>query len=242
MFSPRLFLGSAVLMCCCVIAACGSSSPTSDQSGGRGQVTTVTAPPQTVVETVTTPTQTTTTGTTTTGTTTTGTTTTGTSTTSTTGGSSIPPSASGGSTECVAADLKPSFLGTNGAAGTIAVGFALTNISSSTCTTYGWPGVLLLSSTDQALPTNAVRSSSDLLGSTPASNISLAPGQKASFRMIASDFASGNTASCPDATDLQIIAPNDTATLKVAISGGIPACGRATLSPMMVGTSAWPTQ
>jgi hypothetical protein len=241
MFSPRLFLGSAAVMCCCVIGACGSSSPTSDQSGG-GQVATVTAPAKTIVETVTTPTQTqTTTGAITT-TTTTGTTTTGTSTTGTTGGSSIPPSASGGSTECVAADLKPSFLGTNGAAGTIAVGFALTNVSSSTCTTYGWPGVLLLSSTDQALPTNAVRSSSDLLGATPASNISLAPGQKASFRIIASDFASGSTASCPSATALQIIAPNDTATLKVTISGGIPACGRATLSPMMVGTSAWPAQ
>jgi len=239
MFSPRLFLGSSVVMCCCLIAACGSSSPTSDQSGGGGQVTTVTAPAKTVVETVTTPTQT---QTTTTGTTTTGTTTTGTTTTGTTGGSSIPPSAGGGSTECVAADLKPSFLGTNGAAGTIAVGFALTNVSSSTCTTYGWPGVLLLSSTDQALPTDAVRTSSDLLGATPASNISLAPGQKASFRIIASDFASGSTASCPSATALQIIAPNDTATLKVAISGGIPACGRTTLSPMMVGTSAWPTQ
>ncbi len=243
MFSPRLFSGSAVVICCSVIAACGSSSPTSDQSGG-GQVATVTAPPKTIVETITAPTQTqtTTTGTTTTGTTTSGTTTTGTSTTGTTGGSSIPPSAGGGSTECVAADLKPSFLGTNGAAGTIAVGFALTNVSSSTCTTYGWPGVLLLSSTDQALPTDAVRSSSDLLGATPAANISLAPGQKASFRIIASDFASGSTASCPSATALQIIAPNDTATLKVTISGGIPACGRATLSPMMVGTTAWPTQ
>jgi hypothetical protein len=60
--------------------------------------------------------------------------------------------------------------------------------------------------------------------------------------MIASDFASGSTSSCPNASDLQIIAPGDVATLKVAISGGIPACGHATLSPLMAGTSAWPTQ
>jgi hypothetical protein len=233
MFSSRLFLGSAAVIGACVIAACGSSAPTSDQTAG-GPSKTVTLPAATV--TVTTPqttmsvtSPTTTTGTTTTGTTTTGTTTTGTTTVN-------------ASDDCVAADLKPSFLGTNGAAGTIAVGFALTNSSSSTCTTYGWPGVLLLSSTDEALPTDAVRSSSDMLGSTPATAITLKPGQQVSFRLIASDFASGSTASCPNATDLQIIAPNDTATLKVAISGGIPACGRATLSPLMAGTSAWPTQ
>jgi Protein of unknown function (DUF4232) len=222
MFSPRLFLGSAVVVGACLIAGCGGSSAASDQTGG-GSTKTVTQPAKTV--TVTTPTQTTASVTTTTGTTTTGTTTT----------------AGGGSGECVAADLRPSFLGTNGAAGTIAVGFALTNSSSSACTTYGWPGVLLLSSTDAALPTDAVRTTSDLLGSTPATDITLQPGQQASFRLIASDFASGST-TCTTATALQIIAPNDTATLKAAISGGIPACGRATLSPLMVGTSAWPTQ
>jgi hypothetical protein len=237
MFSSRLFLGSAAVIAACLIAACGSSAPTSDQTAG-GPTKTVTLPAATVTQTVmsvtsptTTTTGTTTTGTTTTGTTT-GTTTTGT-TTSTTGS---------GSGECVAADLKPSFLGTNGAAGTIAVGFALRNSSSSSCTTYGWPGVQLLSSTDSALPTDATRTSSDMLGSTPATDITLKPGQQVSFRLIASDFASGSTASCPNASDLQIIAPNDTASLTVAISGGIPACGRATLSPLMAGTSAWPTQ
>jgi hypothetical protein len=230
MFSPRWFLGSAVVTGCCVIAACGSST-SSDQTGG-GSARTVTRPavtvtvtnPQTIMS-VTSPTTTTGTGPTTTATTTIGTTTT--------------PSGSG---ECVAADLRGSFLGTNGAAGTIAVGFALTNSSSSTCTTYGWPGVLLVSSAGEALPTDAVRTSSDMLGSTPATKITLKPGQQASFRLIASDFASGSTSSCPNATDLQIIAPNDVATLKVAISGGIPACGHATLSPLMAGTSAWPTQ
>jgi hypothetical protein len=223
MFSPRLLLGSAAVIGACAIAACGSSSTTSDRT-----TKTVTLPPRTV--TVTTPIETGT-SVTTPPTTTTGTATTSTTTTTGTG-----------SGECVAADLTPSFLGTNGAAGTIAVGFALTNSSSSSCTTYGWPGVQFLSSADAALPTDAMRTSSDMLGSTPATDITLMPGQKASFRLIASDFASGTTTSCPNATKLQIIAPNDTATLRVAISGGIPACGRATLSPLMAGTSAWPTQ
>ena len=227
MFSPRQYLGFAAVIGACLIAGCGGSSTSSDQTAVGGATKTVTVPGQTV--TVTAPTETTTSVTTPT---TTGTTTTGTTTTTT----------GGGSGQCVAADLRPSFLGTNGAAGTIAVGFALTNSGSSTCTTYGWPGVLLLSSTDGALTTNAERTTSDLLGATPATEVTLKPGQKASFRLIASDFASGSTTTCPSATDLQIIAPNDTATLKVAISGGIPACGRATLSPLMAGTSAWPTQ
>jgi hypothetical protein len=238
MLSHRLSLGPAALVCVCLIAACGSSSTTSDQTGGGatktvtrpGVTVTVTTPIQTIMS-VTSPTTTTGTGTTGTGTTTG--TVTGATTTTTTG------AASG---ECVAADLRPSFLGTNGAAGTIAVGFALTNSSGSTCTTYGWPGVQFLSSTGVALPTDATRTSSDMLGSTPAADITLAPGQEASFRLIASDFSSGTTTSCANATDLQIIAPNDSATLKVAISGGIPACGHTTLSPLMVGTSAWPTQ
>jgi hypothetical protein len=241
MFSHRLFVGSAILLGSCVIVACGASATTSNQTGG-GAAKTITRPAVTVtvpastqtIMTVTAPTTTTSTGATTTGTTTTGgsgITTTGTTTT-----------AGGASMACVAADLTPSFLGTNGAAGTIAVGFALTNSSSSPCTTYGWPGVLLLSSTDVALPTDAVRTSSDMLGSTPASEITLEPGQQASFRLIASDFAESSNTSCPNAAALQIIAPDDGATLKVAIHGGIPACGKATLSPLMTGTSAWPTQ
>jgi hypothetical protein len=167
------------------------------------------------------------TGTTTTGTTTTGTTTTG----------------SGSQTAaCVAADLTPSFLGTNGAAGTIAVGFALKNTSSAPCHTYGWPGVEFLSSSGSALPTDAVRTTTDMLGATPASEITLQPGQKASFRLIASQFAENSNTSCATATALQIIAPDDSATFNATISGGIPACGKATLSPLMVGTSAWPKQ
>ena len=142
---------------------------------------------------------------------------------------------------CVAADLTPSFLGTNGAAGTIAIGFALKNTSSAPCHTYGWPGVEFLSSTGVGLATNAVRTSSDMLGSTPPSEITLKPGQEASFRMVASDFSQSANTSCPNASELQIIAPDDTATMVVAISVGIPACGKATVSPLMAGSAAWTT-
>jgi Protein of unknown function (DUF4232) len=242
MLSRRLILGAALIAVTCVVAACGTSATTSDQTGGGGATTTVTV--TTTVPTVTTtPTATvttpTTTGTTTTGATATDTTTTGTGTNPTTTATS-PTNTLDGLPECVAADLTPSFLGTNGAAGTIALGFALKNTSSSSCSTYGWPGVEFLDSSGTGLSTNYVRTSSDIFGSTPAKVIALASGQQASFRLIASDFAASS--SCSNASALQIISPNDTATMSVPISGGVPACGKETLSPMMTGTSAWPKQ
>jgi Protein of unknown function (DUF4232) len=144
-------------------------------------------------------------------------------------------------TACTASDLTPSYLGSNGAAGTIELGFALKNTGSSPCHTYGWPGVELLSSSGAALPTNATRTTTDVQGATPANVLTLKPGEQASFRLIASDFAAGG-GSCKNATQLQIYAPDDTVTMKVRISGGVPACGKATLSPMLPGTSAFSDQ
>lgn len=157
-----------------------------------------------------------------------------------TGGTSTTPT--GVAAACVAADLAPTFLGTNGAAGTIAIGFALTNTSSAPCHTYGWPGVQLESATGAPLPTNATRTTSDPIGQTPASKLVLQPGQRASFRLLLSDFAKNGGANCPNASQLQIIAPDDTATLSVRIGGGIPACGRGSVSPLMAGTGAWPKE
>jgi hypothetical protein len=142
---------------------------------------------------------------------------------------------------CTASVLTPSYLGSNGAAGTIELGFALTNSGSSTCHTYGWPGVELLSAEDAPLPTDAVRTTSDLLGSTPAALLNLRPGAEASFRIFESDSGAGG-GSCEAATQLQIYAPDDTVTMKVALVGGVPACGKTTLSPMMPGTSAYSSQ
>ncbi len=141
---------------------------------------------------------------------------------------------------CTAADLRPSLLGTNGAAGTLVLGFALKNTGKTACQTYGWPGVEFLSSSGAALPTNATRTTADVVGATPANLLTLAPGEEASFRIVSSDVAPGG-GSCPTASALQIYAPNDTVTMKVALPG-VAACGRATLSPMLPGASAFSAQ
>lgn len=215
-FSRILLVGTAAAVGTLVVVACGGSSNTSDNGGGQKTVTVVRT------QTVTAPASVTTTTVPLTPTTATKTTTTAIAT----------------GTACTASDLTPTFIGSNGAAGTIELGFALKNTGSTTCHTYGWPGVELLSSNGVGLPTNATRTTTDVLGDTPANVLTLKPGEQASFRLIATGFAAGG-GSCENASQLQIYAPDDTVTMKVAISGGVPACGKSTLSPMMPGASAF---
>ena len=203
---------TAAVICAVAVSACGSSNA-SDNT------------PVTVTKTVTTPATTTTTGT-------------GPQTDTTATKTSTTPGASGAA--CTASDLTPSYLGSNGAAGTIVLGFALKNTGSRSCHTYGWPGVQFLSSSDAALPTGATRTTGDVVGSTPANLLTLAPGQESSFRMVVSDMGP-NGSNCPTASALQIYAPDDTVKMKVALSG-VAACGKGTLSPMLPGDSAFAGQ
>lgn len=200
-----------------MLAACGGSANTSDHIGGGhgGRVKTVTV---TITQT------------------TRSTTSTGPLTDTTT--TSTTPGVKGAA--CTASDLTPVYLGSNGAAGTIVLGFALKNSGSSTCHTYGWPGVQFLSAAGARLPTGATRTSSDVAGSTPATALTLKPGEEASFRIVTSDMGPGGGA-CPTARALQIYAPDDTATMKLALNG-VAACGKATLSPLMAGDSAFAGQ
>jgi Protein of unknown function (DUF4232) len=214
---PRiLFVATAAVIGTLVVVACGSSNNASDNGGGPTTVT--------VTQTLTTPPPVTTTTAPLTPTTATKTTTT----------------AFAKGTACTASELTPSFLGSNGAAGTIVLGFALKNSGTTTCHTYGWPGVQFQSSSGKPLPTNATRTTTDVAGSTPATVLTLKPGEEASFRIAASDIGAGG-GSCPTARQLQIYAPDDTTTMTVSLPG-VAACGRATLSPMLPGASAFSDQ
>ncbi|HEX3802701.1 MAG TPA: DUF4232 domain-containing protein [Solirubrobacteraceae bacterium] len=219
-FSRLLFLATAAVIGALVVVACGGSSNTSDDSGsGSSTVTvtrTVTTPPPPPASSTTTGPLTSTTATKTTTT------------------------AFASGTACTASDLTPSFLGSNGAAGTVVLGFALKNTGSKTCHTYGWPGVEFLSAGDKPLPTDATRTTGDVVGSTPANALALKPGEEASFRIVASDVGTGG-GGCATAKQLQIYAPDDTVTMKVSLPG-VAACGKATVSPLLPGASAFAGQ
>jgi hypothetical protein len=165
-------------------------------------------------------------------TTTTTTTSTATTTTSTTAQSGL----------CRASGLQLSFVGQQGATGHGELGFALHNVSGHACQTGGYPGVLFLDSAGGALPTVPTHTTRDLAGSAPLRQLTVAPGQTVSFRLFVTHFvANGSTVGCANAAALQVIPPNDTASVRVAISGGGGyQCRTVTVIPLQPGTTAYP--
>lgn len=149
------------------------------------------------------------------------------------GGASIGASAD----RCKAAGLSLSFLGGQGATGHGELGFALTN-TGSTCATGGYPGIQFLAKDGTALPTTPQHTTSDFFGSLPLKPLSLNTGQTASFRLGVS-HGGGSASGCSTAYGLQVIAPNDTATLRVQIPNGASECGTTTVSPLQAGNSAY---
>ena len=197
-----------------LLAACGSSS----SGGSTTQATTNAAGAATA------PTPTTTSSTSTSASTTT------TSTTTTTA-SGPPP--------CRAGDLSLSFVGQQGGMGHGEIGFALRNTSSTSCRTYGYPGILFLDKGGAALPTVPHHTTNDFFGSTPAEPLVIAPGQSASFRLdVGHGVATSN--GCATAYGLQVIPPDDTATLRTTIPEGSYECQDANVSPLRPGASAYP--
>jgi len=145
-----------------------------------------------------------------------------------------------GSSPCRAADLALSFLGGQGATGHGELGFALRNTSTATCSTYGYPGVQFLDRGGHPLPTVPTHTTHDFFGSLPEVGLTVAPGATVSFRLGVTHGMT-STAGCTTAYGLQVIPPNDTATLRTAISGGGGyECQTATVSPLQRGTSAYP--
>ncbi len=140
---------------------------------------------------------------------------------------------------CRAADLAVSFLGGQAATGHGLLGFALHNTSGHTCTTFGYPGVQFLTRTGQALATVPDHTTQDFFGSLPKQALTVSPGATVSFRLGVTHGAAG-AAACATAYALQVIPPNDTSTLRIAIPNGAYECQTTTVSPVQQGTSAYP--
>jgi hypothetical protein len=98
--------------------------------------------------------------------------------------------------------------------------------------------VQFLDSAGGALPTIPTRTTQDFFGSVPKTELTLAPGAVASFRLGVTHGAASTTG-CTTAYGLQVIPPDDTATLRTAIPNGAYECQTATVSPLAQGTSAF---
>lgn len=147
--------------------------------------------------------------------------------------------ASAGPPPCRAAMLSLSFLSQQGGMGHGEIGFQLRNSASTSCRTYGWPGILFLDKNGAPLPTIPHHTTNDFFGSTPAAPLVIAPGSSASFRLdVGHGVATSN--GCATAYGLQVIPPNDTATLRTTIPNGSYECRDANVSPLRPGDSAYP--
>lgn len=144
-----------------------------------------------------------------------------------------------GPAPCRAAGLALSFLGQEGATGHGELGFALRNIGAGSCRTFGFPGVLFLDRSGAALPTVSTRTTHDFFGSAPEAALVIDPTASVSFRLGVT-HGINSTAGCTTAYGLQVIPPNDTATLRVSIPQGAYECRTATVSPLRPGNSAYP--
>jgi hypothetical protein len=155
------------------------------------------------------------------------------------GGAAVGGSPNGGAAdECKAAGLTLSYLGGQGATGHGELGFALKNTGSSACATGGYPGIQFLAKDGSALPTTPQHTTDDFFGHLALQKLTLQPQQTASFRLGVS-HGGGSSAGCTTAAGLQVIAPNDTATLRVPIPNGASECGTTTVSPLQPGTTAF---
>jgi hypothetical protein len=140
--------------------------------------------------------------------------------------------------ECRASGLALTYLGGQGATGHGELGFALRNTTQSSCRTGGYPGIQFLDRSGGALPTTPTHTTSDFFGSLPLAPVTVAPGSSFSFRLGVS-HGGGSGTGCTTAYGLQVIPPNDTATVRVDIPGGASECGATTVSPVQPGTTAF---
>lgn len=200
-----------------LLAACGGSSAPASPSAPAAQSSAQTATPATTASSATTTSPSTTPA-------------------SSTPASSTPPA---GPARCRAADLSGSFLGGQAATGHGLLGFDLRNVSSHTCVAFGYPGIQFLSRSGQALPTTPTHTTQDFFGALANHPVAVAPGASASFRLGVTHGAASTTP-CSTAYALQVIPPDDTATLRISIPNGAYECQATTVSPMQRGSSAYP--
>ncbi len=214
--SPRAVLTSVLLLVALTLSACGGSSSKTVSTAAQTTTSSSSSAPASSSS----------------GSTATASTSSASSASASTSSAAAPPL-------CTAPILAGSLLGQQGAAGTGLLGFALRNTSAHSCHTYGYPGVAFLGASGAPLPGTPRRTTIDALGTTHPVALIVAAGATVSFHMTVSHIAT-SPSSCHTAATLQVIPPDDTETLRIAVPSGVYECGRSTVSSLQPGTSAYP--
>lgn len=157
--------------------------------------------------------------------------------TTTTGRAPTTTTAANGASTCTASQLTGSVEGTSGAAGQFEVTVALKNTSTAACATGGYAGLQLLAASGATLQTTTLHGGALNFENIDPTSITLGPKATAWFNLGYSDIPSGSETSCPASAQLQVIPPNGTSHLTVALR--IDPCDNGTLheSPLFTAGS-----
>lgn len=161
-----------------------------------------------------------------------------TSSTTTTTSSTVPTIAT-----CQVPGLSIATSGTGGAAGTEELTFSLTNRGTTPCKTYGYPGMLLLSTSGAPEPTTVDRGGAQSFEKIPPSQVLLQPGATAYFN-VGFEVVPVGTTSCSSAHEVEVTPPTNRTHATVSVGLGIEACDNGTLhvSPVFASTDTSATQ
>jgi hypothetical protein len=119
---------------------------------------------------------------------------------------------------CHTAGLSLNVVGSEGAAGTIMDTFRFTNNLAVPCTFFGFVGAGLRDAQDNPLPTTVIRGG-DFLTNLPGPSVVTVPaGGSADFTLSWSDVPVGGETTCPAATQLAVIPPDEFVPLLVAVN------------------------
>jgi hypothetical protein len=99
--------------------------------------------------------------------------------------------------------------------------------------------VLFLDRSGAPLPTIPSHTTQDFFGTVPLAPLTLAAGETMSFRLGVTHGAA-STAGCTTAYAIQVIPPDDTASLRASIPNGAYECRTVTVSPLRPGRGAYP--
>ncbi|SRR5579875_771197 len=162
-------------------------------------------------------------------------------TTTTSGQPTTTTSAAGALGRCHTSQLAARVVRTGAATGSVGQTIAFTNDSSSACTLYGYPGLLMLNTKGQPLPTEVHRGSSATVQPETPTTVTLDPGHSASFALGYADATGFPGQSCPTSARLEITPPNTFHQLVISDQlNPFGPCGKITVSPVYPGTGRQP--
>ncbi len=109
------------------------------------------------------------------------------------------------------------------------------DVSDRACVLRGYPGVQLVGAGGFNLATRPHHGGSYIFPSVPPRPVRLEPGQSASFAIGGPAADPSGAASCPQATAIKVIPPNDTTQITLAMR--LPDCGPVDVSPVVAGAA-----